>query len=115
MKRKIYLVVVVMLLCFTALKSNAAVVVTSGDAPLTKEAVAKMSPAEKKDRRALIKARIKEIKKIDKSQMSDEDRKALKEELRALRHESGALGDDIVLSTAGAIVVVLGLLLTGAV
>jgi len=114
MKKKIYLLAIAMLLCFTAMKSNALVIVNK-DASLTKEAIAKMTPDEKKDRRAIIKARIREIKKTDQSQMSAEDRKALKQELRALRHESGALGDDIVLSTAGAIVIVLGLLLTGAV
>lgn len=114
MKKKIYLLAIAMLLCFTALKSNA-LVRADKYVPLTKEAIAKMTPEEKRDRKSIIKARIKEIKKIDQSQMSAEDRKALKEELRELRHESGALGDDIVLSTAGAIVVVLGLLLTGAI
>jgi len=116
MKKKIVLLATVILLCFTAFNSKASVIISNGDTgPLTKEAIAKMTSDQRHDRLEAIKARIKEIKKIDKSQMSEEDRKQLKAELKSLRHESGQVGDDIVLSTAGAIVVVLGLLLSGAI
>jgi len=114
MKQKIYTIALVILLCFTAFNSKAAVVGTDGGTPLTKEAIAKLTPAEREARLAAIKARIREIKKIDKSQMSDEDRKQLREELRSLRHQSSDLGGDIVIGAGAAVVVVLVLLLSGA-
>jgi len=113
MKQRIFLSAIVILLCFSALKSNA-VIINDGVKPLSREAIAKMNPDDRRAHLEAVKARIHEIKKTDKSQMSEEDRKALRAELKALRHESSDLGSDIVIGTGGAVVVVLVLLLSGA-
>ena len=114
MKKKVYLLAITMLLSLAALNSKASVIISNTDVGFTKDAIAKMTPDERKEHLAEVKARIREIKKIDKSQMSDEDRKQLREELRSLRHQSSDLGGDIVIGTGAAVVVVLVLLLSGA-
>ena len=113
MKKKIYLLTI-LLLCFCAINSNAAVI-EGNDVPLTKEIVAKMTPEQKQQRLQDIKARMTEIESVDRSKMSKEDRKALREEMRSLRHDSSAVsGGSLIVEVGGGVVIlVLVGLLTG--
>jgi hypothetical protein len=104
MKKKIYLLAITMLLCFTAFNSYA--VTGGGNEPLTKEAVKKMTPDEKKERLQELKARMLEIESIDKSKMSKEDRKALREEMKSLRHDSNAVsGGGLAVEVGGGVII----------
>lgn len=107
MKKKIYLLVITMLLCLTAFQSKAATIGDGTVMPLTKEAVAKMTPEQKLQRIKAIRARMMEIDTIDKSRMSKADRKLLREEMRSLRHDSNAVGGSGLAVEVGGGVVVL--------
>jgi len=53
-----------------------------------------------------------EIKAMDKSQLSSEERKALRKELRSMNYEAKALGNGgIYISLAGIIIIILVLIL----
>jgi hypothetical protein len=52
-----------------------------------KEKIAKMTPEQRQARVVQIKARVAEIKEIDKSQLTKEQKKSLRQELRQLRRE----------------------------
>jgi hypothetical protein len=106
MKKTIYLAAAVMLLTLATLTSHAA---TTGAAnigplaPLTKEAILAMTPEEKQARLVEIKARVEEIKALDKSTMTTAERKAYKAELKEMKKESKLIDPTIYI--IGAVIV----------
>ena len=110
MKKTIYFLAVTMLLSVVAFSSKAAVVVPNYE-PVSKEAIAKMTPEEKTARIEEIKARVQEIRAMDKSEMTREQRKELRTELRSLKHEANAVSDGGVYLSVGAIIIIILLLI----
>lgn len=110
MKKKIYLLATTLLLCFAAFNSNAAVL-TGNNMAVTKEAAANMTAEQKEARLEQIKARVQEIKEMDKSQLSSEDKKELKAELKSMKKESRAMGGGVYLSVGAIIIIILVLIL----
>jgi hypothetical protein len=108
MKRKIYLIAVTMLLTLAAFSSRAA---TTIDNKLTKEAIAGMTPEQKQVRIEEIKQRVNEIRSMDKSHLSRQERKELRVELRGLKHQANELGGGIYLSVGAIIIIILLLIL----
>ncbi len=105
MKKKIYLLATTMLLCLAAFNSNAATLATNN--ATTNAAVANMSADQKQARMEEIKARVMEIKAMDKSQLSKEDRKELRTELKGLKKESRAMGGGGIYLSVGAIIIII--------
>ena len=75
-----------------------------------KERVANMTTEEKKARAEEIKKRVYEIRDMDKSDLSREDRKALRKELREMKKEARAI-QGIYLSVGAIIIIILLLIL----
>jgi len=109
MKKKFYLLAT-MLLCFVAFNSNAATVTDNNNAT-SKEAAANMTPQQKEVRLEEINARVQEIKAMDKSQLTKEDRRELRDELKSMKKESRAMGGGIYLSVGAIIIIILVLIL----
>lgn len=79
--------------------------------PIEKK-IENMTPAEKNARADQIRSRVEEIRKIDRSSLTREDRKALRKELRDLNKESKALGrGGVYLSLGGILLIILILIL----
>ena len=77
-----------------------------------KEKVTNMTEAQKEARVEEMKARVKEIKEMDKSNLSSADRKALRQELRDMNKEARAIGNNgIYISLAGILIIILLLIL----
>jgi hypothetical protein len=87
MKKALYLFLLTLLPAISALTTQAAPVGVPL-APLTKEAIATLTPEQKQARLVEVKQRIEEIKSVDKSQLTRPERKALRAELRGLQKES---------------------------
>ena len=87
MKKALYIFLLTLLPALSVLTTHAAVVGTPL-IPLTKDAIAEMTPEQKQARVAEVKQRIEEIKAMDKSQLTRAERKALRAELRGLKKES---------------------------
>ena len=83
MKKKFYLLATTMLLCFAAFNSNAATVTDNNNATT----------------------------KGDKSQLTKEDRRELRDELKSMKKESRAMGGGIYLSVGAIIIIILVLIL----
>lgn len=75
-----------------------------------KERVANMTTEEKKARAEEIKRRVYEIRDMDRSNLSREDRKALRKELREMKKEARAI-QGIYLSVGAIIIIILLLIL----
>jgi hypothetical protein len=75
-----------------------------------KERVANMTNDEKKARAEEIKRRVYEIRDMDKSELSREERKELRKELRAMKKEARAI-QGIYLSVGAIIIIILLLIL----
>jgi hypothetical protein len=75
-----------------------------------KERVANMTNEEKKARAEEIKRRVYEIRDMDKSDLSREERKALRKELREMKKEARAI-QGIYLSVGAIIIIILLLIL----
>lgn len=89
-------------LAFTLVMLVSALSVNAHTNGLTKE----KAPAALPEQRLLeIESRVNEIKEMDKSQLSKEERKALRSELKELKQE--ARGGGIYLSTGAVIIIVL--------
>ncbi len=74
--------------------------------------VAAMTEEQKEARVAEMKERVEEIKSMDKSKLTSEDRKALRHELRDMNKEAKALGSGgIYISLAGIIIIILLLII----
>ena|ERR1700744_3566415 len=110
MKKRIYLFAVTMLLTFVAFSSQAATITENANA-INKEAIANMTADQKEARLEEIKSRVEEIKAMDKSQLTKEDRKELRTELKSLKKESNAMGGGIYLSVGAIIIIILVLIL----
>jgi hypothetical protein len=77
-----------------------------------KERISKMTTEQKDARVAEIKLRIQEIKSMDKSQLTSEQRKALRKELREMKKEAKQMGPTYVyISGAGLVIIILILIL----
>ncbi len=105
MKSKFFLPILAATLTFTSIQANAAKHET-----LTKEQVANMSDEEKQFRVEAIKERLAEIKEMDKSTLSKEDRKELKSELKSMRKEAREV-QGIYLSVGAVIIIILLLII----
>jgi len=105
MKKKIYLLALTMMLSMAAFTSKAAVIADNN--AVNKEAIANMTVEQKQARIEEIKERVQEIKAMDKSQLSKEDRKELRTELKGLKHESQAMGGGGVYLSVGAIIIII--------
>ena len=104
MKKKIYLIAATVMLTFAAFTSQAATT-------FNKEAIASMTTEQKQARIEEIKARVNEIKAMDKSQLTKEERKDLRQELRSDKQEARAMGGGIYLSVGAIIIIILVLIL----
>lgn len=105
MKSKFFLPILAASLTFTSFHANAA-----KHEALTKEQVANMSNEEKQFRVQSIKDRMTEIKEMDMSTLSKEDRKELKSELKDMRKEARQV-QGIYLSVGAIIIIILLLIL----
>ena len=82
------------------------------NAKTIKERISKMTPEQKDARAAEIKVRVQEIKSMDKSQLTSEQRKALRKELRAMKKEAKQMGPTYVyISGAGVILIIILLII----
>src|SRR3954467_13673448 len=103
MKRKIAIIAFTLLTLFASVNTYA-----KNDKDYWKEKVAGMTEAQKEARVEEIKARVTEIKEMDKSKLSRADRKELKQELRSMDKESRALaGGGVYLSLAAIVIIIL--------
>lgn len=108
MKRMKKLFVIALLSVAVALPTTQAA--ANSVEPLAKEKVATMTEAEKKARFEEIKARVYEIKAMDKSTLTKSERKALRHELRDLKKQAAAV-QGIYLSVGAVIIIILLLIL----
>ena len=107
MKKKIYLIVLTMLLSVSAFSSYASTATDGALTILSKEQIATMTTEQKQARVEEIKARVNEIKAMDKSELTKQDRKELRTELKGLKHEANALGGGGVYLSVGAIIIII--------
>ena len=107
MKSKLIIIALLLLASFTSIQSFA-----KNDKRAIEEKVAAMTEDQKEARVAQIKARVEEIKNMDKSELTSEDRKALRHELRDMNKEAKSLGSGgIYISLAGIIIIILLLII----
>ena len=107
MKRKIVILALTLLTLFASINTYART-----DKDYWRDKVASMTEAQKEARIAEMKARVAEIKEMDKSKLSSEDRKALRHELRDMNKEARAIGNGgIYISLAGILIIILVLIL----
>jgi peptidoglycan hydrolase CwlO-like protein len=109
MKKRIYLTVLTMLLTFAAFSSQATTVTVNN--PVSKEAIANMTAEQKQARIEEIKQRVNAIRAMDKSQLTKDDRKELRTELKSLKQESRMMGGGVYLSVGAIIIIILLLIL----
>ncbi|MDB5129302.1 hypothetical protein [Mucilaginibacter sp.] len=105
MKKKIYLIVMTMLLTVAAFNSNAATFTDKKD--VYKEAAANMTKEQRVARVEEIKMRVNEIKAMDKSQLNKAEKKELKSELKELKYEAQAMGGGGIYLSIGAIIIII--------
>jgi hypothetical protein len=79
----------------------------SNDPIRTKKEVAAMTPAEREARVASLIKRVEEIKAMDRSKLSREERKELRKELRSLNKEAKVFGRGGIYLSVGAILVII--------
>jgi len=107
MKRNIAILALTLLTLFASVNTYA-----RNDKDYWKDKVATMTEAQKEARVTEIKARVEEIKDMDKSKLSRADRKALRHELRDMNQEARAIGNGgIYISLAGILIIILVLIL----
>lgn len=106
MKKKIYLLATALMLAFSTSQLSAATVITE---PNPKEITA--TDAQKQAKLEAIKERLDEIKAMDKSQLSKEQKQELKAELKTMKAEARAAGGGIYLSVGAIIIIILVLIL----
>lgn len=106
MKKKIYLLSTALMLTFSAGQLKAAAVTTE---PVAKEVA--LTDEQKEAKLEVIKERVEEIKAMDKSQLSKEEKKELKTELKTMKTQARALGGGIYLSVGAIIIIILLLIL----
>lgn len=106
MKKKIYLLSTALMLTFSASNLRAATVISE---PLAKEIT--LTDAQKEVKLQAIKDRVEEIKAIDKSQLSKEQKQELRSELKGMKAQARGLGGGIYLSVGAIIIIILLLIL----
>ncbi|MGI4751374.1 MAG: hypothetical protein ACRYFB_12140 [Janthinobacterium lividum] len=106
MKKKIYLLSTALMLTFSASNLRAATIVSE---PVAKEIT--LTDAQKEVKLQAIKDRVEEIKAMDKSQLSKEERQELKTELKTMKTQAHAIGGGIYLSVGAIIIIILVLIL----
>jgi hypothetical protein len=107
MKNKILLLAIVLMCTFSTLNTNAAI-----NKKDLKAKVAAMTEEQKEARIQQIRNRVEEIKQMDKSQLTKEDRKQLRHELRDINKEAKAIEKGgIYISVAGLVIIILLLIL----
>ena len=94
------------MLAFSASQSKAA---TSIADPVAKEVT--LTDAQKEAKLQAIKDRVEEIKAMDKSQLSKEQKQELKAELKTMKTQARAMGGGIYLSVGAIIIIILLLIL----
>jgi len=109
LKRTLHYSLVLALFMLPVLKMQAAdVTATTHEVP-SKEAIANMTKEQKAARLEEIKARVDEIRTMDKATLTKEDRKALRKELREMRREAKAVTG--VYISVGALIIIILLLI----
>ncbi|MVN21956.1 hypothetical protein [Mucilaginibacter arboris] len=106
MKKKVYLLSTALVLAFSTTQLSAATVITE---PIAKEV--SLTDAQKEAKLEAIKARVEEIKAMDKSQLSKEQKQEVKAELKTMKAQARALGGGIYLSVGAIIIIILVLIL----
>lgn len=106
MKKKIYLLSTAIMLACSAGQLRAAAVITE---PIAKEIT--LTDAQKEAKLQAIKARVEEIKAMDKSQMNKVQKQELKSELKTMKTQANALGGGVYLSVGAIIIIILLLIL----
>lgn len=107
MKQKLVVIALLLMAAISSLPSYA-----KGDKQALKEKIGTMTEAQKESRIAEITARVQEIKDMDRSTLSSNDKKALRHELKDMNKEAKALGNGgIYISLAGIIIIILVLIL----
>lgn len=110
MKTRIYLLGLALVLSLASLTNANASTVETKEA--IKARVAAMSKEQKEARAEEIKLRVEAIRHMDKSMLTREERKELRQELRAMKYEANSLGSGgVYLSLAGIIIIILLLIL----
>lgn len=108
MKTKFYLALIALLFSLTAITANAAS--TSKD--IISSTSVNMTEEQKNARIEEMKDRVMEIKKMDRSSLSSQDKKDLRKELKGMNKEAKELGNGgVYFSLAGILIVVLVLIL----
>ena len=111
MKKRMHQLILTSMLFFIAFNSHAANTNRNDDETM-KAKIAAMTEQQKEARYEEIKARVEEIKNMDKSTLTKAERKDLKTELRGMQKEAKALGrGGIYISLAGIIIIILVLIL----
>jgi hypothetical protein len=111
--RRISFLFLVVVLSAMGLTANAAALgnTASHEIP-SKEVIANMTTEQKEARMEEMRARVKEIKAMDKSSLTKEQRKALRTELKSMNKEAHAMGyNGVYISVAGLIIIILLLIL----
>jgi hypothetical protein len=99
MKKLFYILTAVLMLSFS---SNSFASATDTKRPLTEQQQAEIQRIEQ---------RVQEIKAMDKSQLSSQERKALRKELREMKAQARVASGGVYLSTAAIIIIILLLIL----
>lgn len=102
MKKKIYLLATAILLSVTAPAVTMAKDAKPTETPLTEQQQQRMQTIEQ---------RVLEIKKMDKSSLSREERKELRSELKEMKKEAKAMAGGVYLSVGAIIIIILLLIL----
>jgi Flp pilus assembly protein TadB len=104
--KRMFVTALIMLLCLNTITAKAE------DKKTLKARVENMSVEQKEARLVQMKLRVEEIKNLDRSSMSKEEKKDLRKELKDLNQEAKAMGSGgIYLSTAAVIIIILLLIL----
>lgn len=106
MKKKIYLLSAAIMLACSAGQLSAATVTSE---PVVKEIT--LTDAQKEVKLQAIKNRVEEIKAMDKSQLSKEQKQELKAELKTMKTQAKAVGGGVYLSVGAIIIIILVLIL----
>lgn len=110
MKSRIFLPGFILLFAFSTFTTMAASV-TPVTEPLGKPGIDNMTTAQKEARMTEMKERVKEIKAMDKSHLTREQRKALRMELRSMNKEARRYGYTGVYISLGALIIIILLLI----
>ncbi|HEY4208873.1 MAG TPA: hypothetical protein VGM31_18740 [Puia sp.] len=109
MKTLRYYLPVLALFMLSALNMRAADKSPASYEPLTKEAIVHMTKEQKEARLELIKARVDEIKAMDRSNLTKDERKALRKELKSMHREARYVSG--VYISVGALIIIILLLI----